>query len=66
MKGTRISRAIAARLRQFNRDRIRGLVELGFWIPPFDGMQNYARMKFLYDSVLRYAAPSGGMAVSRR
>ena len=32
-------------------------------MPAFDGMQDYARMKFLYQSVLAHAAPSGGVAL---
>ena len=63
MKLNRLSSAIAWRLRQLNRDRIRGLLELRLWVPPFDGMQNYARMKFLYRCVLEHAAPSSGVAV---
>lgn len=36
---------------------------MGFVVPPYDGMQNYARMKFLYDSVRRFAPRSDAVAL---
>lgn len=35
----------------------------GFVPPPFDAMQNFGRMKFLYDSILAHASRSSGHAL---
>jgi predicted O-methyltransferase YrrM len=40
-------------------DHLRCRVELGFPLPPLDGMQNYQRLKFLYDCIRRFAPASG-------
>jgi len=40
-----------------------GLLTFGFLIPPFGGMQNFTRMRFLYNSILRYAKRSSGIAL---
>jgi predicted O-methyltransferase YrrM len=34
-------------------------MELGFALPPLDTMQNYARLKFLYDCIVRFALRTG-------
>src|SRR5712692_5428360 len=44
-------------------EKLRGVLSIGFVPPPYDGMQNYARMKFLYDSVRMHAPRSGGVAL---
>ncbi|MDQ6891543.1 MAG: class I SAM-dependent methyltransferase [Acidobacteriota bacterium] len=41
----------------------RGLLSVGFLPPPDDGMQNFARMRFLYESVRNLAPRSGGVAL---
>jgi methyltransferase family protein len=43
-------------------DHIRCLHELGFVLPPLERMQNYARLKFLHDCILRFA-PGKGVAL---
>ncbi len=42
---------------------LQGRLELGFTPPPYDGMQNYQRTKFLYDSIQNFAKPSDGVAL---
>jgi predicted O-methyltransferase YrrM len=58
--------ALRARLRQVQSDGIvdyaRCLWELGFALPALDTMQNYRRLKFLYDCIVRFA-PTGGVAL---
>lgn len=44
-------------------ERARGLMEMGFRIPGFDGMQTYGRLRFLYRSILRHAVAQSGNAV---
>jgi hypothetical protein len=44
------------------RDYVRCWLELGFTLPPLDTMQNYRRLKFLHDCIVRFA-PSSGVAV---
>jgi len=39
------------------------LVHLGFIGPPYDGMQNYIRIKFLYNSIIKFAHRSSGVAL---
>jgi predicted O-methyltransferase YrrM len=43
-------------------DHARCLLELGFRLPPLDTMQNYKRMKFLYDCIVQLA-PAEGVAL---
>lgn len=38
-------------------------LHLGFWPPPYDGMQTRLRMRFLYDTVVRYGLPRHGRAL---
>jgi len=40
-------------------DHLRCRLELGFALPPLDTMQNYKRLKFLYDCIRRFAPISG-------
>jgi len=40
-------------------DHLRCRVELGFALPPLDTMQNYHRLKFLHDCIVRFAPPTG-------
>src|SRR5215218_542974 len=40
-------------------DHLRCRMELGFALPPLDTMQNYKRLKFLYDCIRRFAPTSG-------
>ena len=40
-----------------------GRLVLGFPVPPHDGMQNLTRMKFLHDTILRFAERSSGVAL---
>jgi len=58
--------ALRARIREFRSeplaDRMRCRVELGFALPALETMQNYRRMKFLYECVVRFA-PSAGVAL---
>src|SRR3954447_26457815 len=58
--------ALRARIREFRpeplADRMRCRVELGFALPALETMQNYRRMKFLYECVVRFA-PSAGVAL---
>jgi predicted O-methyltransferase YrrM len=51
--------------RQFDSARsvVRGYFQLGFVEPPYDGMQNYTRMRFLYDMVLKHAPPHSRTAL---
>jgi predicted O-methyltransferase YrrM len=44
-------------------EKAHGLLTFGFLIPPFGGMQNFTRMQFLYNSILRFAKPSSGIAL---
>lgn len=53
----------ARQMSGFAMDRLRGLRSLGFVIPPYDGMQNFRRMKFLNDSVRRFAPRVSGVAL---
>jgi len=57
--GLRLAAAAAAN----GSRQIRGLLSVGFLPPPGDGMQNFARMRFLYESVRRFAPRSGGVAL---
>ena len=43
-------------------DRLRCRLELGFELPPLETMQNYKRLKFLHDCIVRFA-PSEGVAL---
>lgn len=43
--------------------KIRELIHFGFIGPPYDGMQNFPRMKFLYDSVVEFASCASGVAL---
>jgi len=58
--------AIGGRMRRLRTaglaDHIRCRLELGFALPDLETMQNYARMKFLHDCIVRFA-PSGGVAL---
>lgn len=38
-------------------------IRLGFPFPPYDGMQKYRRMKFLYDCAIRYRRPGSVVAL---
>lgn len=40
-------------------DHIRCRVELGFALPPLDTMQNYKRLKFLHDCIVKFAPATG-------
>lgn len=40
-------------------DHVRCRLELGFELPPLETMQNYQRLKFLHDCILRFAPPNG-------
>jgi predicted O-methyltransferase YrrM len=42
---------------------VRGRMELGFVPPPVSGMQNYERMTFLHQQVLRHARRRSGVAL---
>ncbi len=44
-------------------EHLYGRLTLGFPVPPHDGMQNFRRMKFLHDSIVEFATPSGGVAL---
>jgi predicted O-methyltransferase YrrM len=37
--------------------------EFGFSVPPFDGMQDIVRMRFLHSTITKYAKPSSGNAL---
>jgi predicted O-methyltransferase YrrM len=41
------------------RDQFRCWLQLGFALPALDNMQNYARLKFLHDCIVRFAPGSG-------
>src|ERR1700687_4266078 len=43
-------------------DHVRCLVELGFSLPELETMQNYTRLKFLHNCILRFA-PSTGVSL---
>lgn len=42
---------------------VRQFLALGFVPPPYDGMQTFARMKFLYDAVVCHASSKSGFAL---
>ena len=44
-------------------ENLYGRLVLGFPVPPHDGMQNLRRMKFLHDSILKFAVRSSGVAL---
>lgn len=48
---------------RLTRDRLRGALHFGFAIPMDRGMQNYERMRFLYDMVVREAVSHSGFAL---
>lgn len=58
--------AFLARMREIRRDGVsdylRCRAELGFALPSLETMQNYTRMKFLHDCIVRFA-PSTGVAL---
>lgn len=57
-------RRLAKRLRSRETfEELYGLLYFSFPIPPYDGMQNFTRMKFLYDSILKFATCSSGVAL---
>ncbi|MCZ6700499.1 MAG: hypothetical protein O7B80_02480 [bacterium] len=43
--------------------KIRELIHFGFIGPPYDGMQNLPRVKFLYDPVVEFASCASGVAL---
>ena len=55
--------ALQSRVREVRRDGLtdyfRCRMQLGFPLPALDTMQNYQRMKFLYDCIMRFAPPNG-------
>jgi len=57
--GLRLAREAA----QSGTQKMHGLLTLGFATPPSDGMQNFTRMKFLYDAVRTMAPKTGGVAL---
>jgi predicted O-methyltransferase YrrM len=58
--------ALRSRIRRLQSDgvadHVRCRLELGFALPDLETMQNYARMKFLHDCILRFA-PATGVAL---
>ena len=58
--------ALNSRVRTMRADNLgdhaRCWLELGFALPPLDTMQNYTRLKFLHDCIVRFA-PTSGIAV---
>ncbi len=55
-------RRIPEKVRQYTT-RLKRRIVLGFYEPEYDGMQDFTRMKFLYDTVQIFAKPQSSIAL---